>query len=102
MGFQNFRVIGNYRKRYESPYSKPYHYRVLAEIQGKLYFIEAAAPMNYDVFVDRLIQMNVKNALYLDTGEGWETYSLKINGRSEVLRKTWYPFPFRTNFIVFR
>lgn len=32
MGFQQLRVIGNYCKRYKSPYSKPYHYRVLAEI----------------------------------------------------------------------
>lgn len=102
MGFQQFRVIGNYCKRYQSPYSKPYHYRVLAEIKSELYFIEAAEPMNYDAFVERLLRLKVKNALYLDTGEGWETYCLNLNGRSAVLRKTWYPFPFRTNFIVFK
>ena len=101
MGFQQWIVILNYSKRNLRLFSKPYHYRVLAEIKGNLFFIEAAEAMNYDVFVDRLMQHRVKNAIYLDCGAGWETYSLRLNDKEKTLRNTWYPFPFRTNYIVF-
>ena len=101
MGFQQWILIANYTKREIEHYSKAYHYRVLAEINGKLFFIEAAEAMNYDAFVDKLMQHKVKNAIYLDSGAGWETYSLRLNGKLSVVRNTWYPFPFRTNYVVF-
>ena len=101
MGFQQWVLISDYSKRYIKHFSRPYHYRVLAEINSKLFFIEASIPMNYDLFVEKLMQHKVRNAIYLDTGEGWETYSLRMNGKQNVMRNTWYPFPFRTNHVVF-
>ena len=101
MGFQQWIVILNYSKRNLRLFSKSYHYRVLAEIKGNLFFIEVAEAMNYDVFVDRLMQHRVKNAIYLDCGAGWETYNLRLNDKEKTLRNTWYPFPFRTNHVVF-
>lgn len=101
MGFQQWIIIANHTKRNIKHFSRPYHYRVLAEINGKLFFIEAAEAMNYDVFLEKLMQHKVKNAIYLDCGAGWETYSLRLNGEHHSLRNTWYPFPFRTNLVVF-
>ena len=101
MGFQQWIIIANHKKRYIKHPGKPNHYRVLAEIKGKLFFIEAAKAMNYDVFLEKLMQHKVKNAIYLDCGPGWETYSLRLNGKQHSLRNTWYPFPFRTNYVIF-
>ena len=77
------------------------HFRVLAEIKNKLYFIEADKKLTYDAFTKELKKLKVKNAIYLDTGYGWETYFYKNSKNKKVYKHaTLHSFPFRSNFLL--
>lgn len=101
MGFLQWMVVYNYKPKKVKTFKSPHHFRVLAEKNNKLYFIEADTPITYSEFVNELIKLNVKNAIYLDTGEGWQTFYYTLNGIKHIKYKTLYPFPFRTNVLYF-
>lgn len=101
MGFLQWMVVYNYKIRKVEVYKAPHHFRVLAEIKNKLYFIEADKKLTFDDFTKELKKLKVKNAIYLDTGYGWETYFYKNSKNKKVYRHaTNHPFPFRSNFLL--
>ena len=100
MGFLQWMVIYNYQPKKVKTFNSPQHFRVLAEKNNKLYFIEADPKLTYDEFTKELVKFKVKNAIYLDTGYGWETYFYK-NSNKEKIYKHKVKFPFRTNFLLF-
>lgn len=77
-------------------------YRVLAEYKDKLCVIQTARPMTYDSFVVGLVDLGIKDAIYLDMG-GWK-YSWYRNSDGhpiEIFTKESYT-KYQTNWIVFR
>lgn len=102
MGFLQWMVVYNYKPRKVKTFRSPQHFRVLAEINNELYFIEADPKLTIGDFTNELVKLKVKNAIYLDTGYGWETYYIKNSKNKRVYKhNTKHPFPFRTNFLVF-
>lgn len=101
MAFMQWMVIRNYQPRKVKTWAAPHHFRVLAELKGKLCFIEADEPLTMENFTAELVKLKVKNAIYLDTGDGWQTFYYKQDGKVHYKYKTWYPFPFRTNVLYF-
>lgn len=101
MGFMQWMVIYNYNPRKVKTFSAPHHFRVLAELKGKLCFIEADDPLTMTDFTNELVKLKVKYAIYLDTGEGWQNFYYKQDGKVNYKYRTWYPFPFRTNVLYF-
>lgn len=101
MGFLQWMVIYNYKPCKVKTFKSKNHFRVLAELNGKLHFIEAGEKMHMDEFTKELVKMKVKHAIYLDTGEGWETFYYRKNGKKILKHDTFYPFPFRTNYLYF-
>ena len=77
-------------------------YRVLAEYDDKLCVIQTAQPMTYQAFVVGLVDLGIRNAVYLDMG-GW-SYSWYRNSEGELIEL----FPksndtkYQTNWLVFR
>ena len=58
-------------------------YRVLAEYNDNLCIIQSATPMVYQNFVEGLVELGVKNAIYLDMG-GW-SYSWYRNNDDQLI-----------------
>ena len=102
MGFLQWMVVYNYKPCKLKTYSTPQHFRVLAEKHDRLYFIEADTCLTFSDFLKELKKLNVKNAIYLDTGEGWQTYYYVLNGVKHTKYRTPYIFPFRTNVLYFK
>lgn len=103
MGFLQWMVIYNYQPKSIKTFNSPQHFRVLAEIKNELYFIEADPKLTMRDFIKELIKRNVKNAIYLDTGYGWETYYYVNSKNKKIFKhKVKHPFPFRTNFLVIK
>lgn len=77
-------------------------YRVLAKYNGKLCVIQSAMPMPYQSFVDGLVRIGVKDAIYLDMG-GWN-YSWYRDYKGDVTEL--FPISndtkYQTNWIVFK
>ena len=78
------------------------YYRVLAKYNDKLCIIQSATPVVYQNFVERLVKLGVKDAIYLDMG-GW-SYSWYRNNDDQPIEL----FPqgvstkYQTNWLVFR
>lgn len=78
------------------------YYRVLAKYNDNLCIIQSATPMVYQNFVEGLVELGVKNAIYLDMG-GW-SYSWYRNNDDQLIEL----FPkgpstkYQTNWLVFR
>ena len=102
MGFLQWMVVYNYKPRKVKTFKSPQHFRVLAEIDNKLYFIEADPKLTYDKFTKELVKLKVKNAIYLDTGYGWETYYYTNSKKKKVYKHKATVFPFRSNFLVIK
>ena len=101
MGFSQWIVVYNYKARTVKTFKSPQHFRVLAEINNKLYFIEANPKLTYTDFTKELVKLKVKNAIYLDTGYGWQTFYYRNSKNKIVFKyKTKHPFPFRSNFLL--
>ena len=102
MGFLQWMVIYNYKPCKVKTVKSKNHFRVLAELNGKLHFIEANQKMRMTEFVNELVKMKVKYAIYLDTGKGWETFYYRKNGKKIIKHNTILPFPYRTNYLYFK
>lgn len=85
-------------------FSTPPHlrcFRVLAELNGDLCFIDAKRIMSFDEFMGELQRLGVSNAVYLDMGAGWN-YSWYRDAKGDVVTFFGLPLPFSHNWIVFR
>lgn len=77
-------------------------YRVLAKYNDKLCVIQNTQPMTYLSFVDKLEEIGVRDAIYLDMG-GWK-YSWYRNNEGKVIEifPTSNDTNYQTNWIVFK
>lgn len=94
----NGRVMPRFRK------DKPLNiYRALCELDGKLCIVEAKQALAYSEFVEKLANLKVKYALYLDMGSGWNYswYRDSVGIVHEIHPiKPWSKY--QTNWIVFK
>lgn len=96
MGFQQFMIFYNGAKyKFRAPKSKEY-WRTLCEIKGKLCIVESDEKETFDDYLKKLRKLHPTQAMYLDTGYGWNHYY--YNGK-HVHNVTY--FPFTTNYITF-
>ena len=84
------------------PKLTPKYYRVLAKYNDKLCIIQSATPVVYQNFVDGLVKLGVKDAIYLDMG-GW-SYSWYRNrdGQPIELFQKGPSTKYQSNWLVFR
>lgn len=85
-------------------FAQPPHlrcFRVLAELNGGLCFIDAKRIVPFDEFTAELERLGVTNAMYLDMGAGWN-YSWYRDSTGSVVTFFGLPLPFSHNWIVFR
>ena len=107
MGFCQLLIVldGQQRPISERMRKKTNVYRALCEKDGKLCLIEAKEKMTYEAFVKCLMAYEVKHALYLDMGSGWNYawYRDKTGRVKELfpLSKQSPSYKYRTNWITF-
>lgn len=78
-------------------------YRVLCELNGKLCVVESKNCLAYSEFVKLLIGLNVKNALYLDMGGGWNySWYRDSAGAVHEIHPQTNGSRYQTNWIVFK
>lgn len=80
---------------------KKYHFRALSDYGGRLCVIESREKTQCERFKDLLVELEVKNAISLDTGLGWQnSWWRESDGRCRILH--FFLWPFGTNRIVFK
>lgn len=77
-------------------------YRVLAELNGRLCIVEASKPIYYNDFIQKVLNLGVTNAAYLDMG-GKSTYSEYRNEKGNAVKLFGgLPNPVIHSWVVFR
>lgn len=66
-GFEQYMAVWHGEKK-DLLFGKLRCYRLLAELNGRICFIESSVPLHYDDFIDRVIALGVENAIYMDMG----------------------------------
>lgn len=80
---------------------KKYHFRALSDYGGRLCVIESREKTQCERFKDLLVELGVRNAITLDTGQGWQnSWMRESDGRCRILH--FFPWPFASNRIVFK
>ena len=104
MGFGQNMIIYNGRVMPRFRKDKPSNiYRALCELDGRLCIVEAKQALAYSEFVEKLANLKVKYALYLDMGLGWNYswYRDSVGTVHEI--HPIKPWPkYQTNWIVFK
>ena len=80
---------------------RPRGYRALAELNGNLCIIDAVNLMDFPEFAEKLRNLGVTNALYMDMGSGWNYSWLRLPS-GEVESLFGLPVPWSHNWLVFR
>lgn len=75
-------------------------FRALCEFNGKLCVIDSKGFVNFIDFVKSMEQAGVKNAIYMDMGEGWN-YSWWRHSDGTVVEIHETQHPYTTNWITF-
>lgn len=100
-GFMQFRMIrdGELVNTFNMPRVRSY--RVLGEINGNLCIIDSIEMMPFAEFLEKLENLHVDNALYMDMGAGWNySWYRKNNGKVKTLFGL--KVPWSHNWVVFR
>ena len=99
MGFAQNMIIHNFE---EQPLFRKnsFQYRAFCELDGKLCIIQSKESVKYRDFVDMLMAVGVKNALYLDMG-GWNHswYRKWENSKPSYIHNN--PHKYYTNWLTF-
>ena len=75
-------------------------YRALCELGGKLCIIDAKTTMSYKDFIQSLLNVGVKHAIYLDMGNGWNySYYRGNDGKVHYIHNR--RIKYTTNWITF-
>ena len=75
-------------------------YRLMAELNGRICFIESAVPLHYDDFIDRVLALGVENAVYMDMGAKC-SYSQYRNNNGDPVNLFGKPGEFVHSWVVF-
>lgn len=100
-GFMQFRMLkdGELVNGFMMPRVRSY--RVLAEINGNLCIIDSIEMMHFEDFLNKLKELHVTNALYMDMGAGWN-YSWYRKETGGVRTLFGLKVPWSHNWVVFR
>lgn len=81
--------------------NKKYHFRALSDYGGRLCVIESREKTQCERFKDLLVELEVKNAISLDTGLGWHnSWWRDYAGKAHIIR--YFPLNFSSNRLVFK
>lgn len=100
-GFMQFRLLRDGKLVNDFTMPRVRSYRVMAEINGNLCIIDSIEMMHFEDFLNKLEELNVTNALYMDMGAGWNySWYRRESGRAKTLFGL--KVPWSHNWIVFR
>lgn len=104
MGFGQNMVVYNGKALPRFRKDKPKNiYRVLCELNGRLCVVESKSSLAYSEFVELLMRLKVRNALYLDMGGGWNySWYRDSVGKVHDIHPQTYGSIYQTNWIVFK
>lgn len=98
-GFMQYGIIRDGEVTYR--FSRTRCYRTLAELNGNLCIIDSKEMINFEDFLDKLQEIHVTNALYMDMGAGWNySWYRRNDGDTKTLFNL--PVPWSFNWVVFR
>ncbi len=102
-GFGQVMLIYNYKRQPKNAQKQTSrnHYRVLAEYNDRLCIIDSRNVMNYNDFVNALLNIKVKHALYLDMGSGWN-FSFYRDNQNKIHYIHKKKILYTTNWITFK
>ncbi len=78
-----------------------FQYRALCELDGKLCVIESKHIVKYAEFVNMLNELQVKHAIYLDMGSGWNHAWYRKDSQSDVVVLHPKTHNYMTNWLTF-
>lgn len=100
-GFMQYRILRDGELVNDFNMPRVRSYRVIAEMNGNLCIIDSIEMMHFDDFLQKLNELNVTNALYMDMGAGWNySWYRKTDGRVKTLFGL--KVPWSHNWVVFR
>ena len=100
-GFMQYRIMQDGEIVNEFTMPRVRSYRVIAEVNGALCIIDSVEMMHFDDFLNKLKELNVTNALYMDMGAGWNySWYRKNTGAAKTLFGL--KVPWSHNWVVFR
>lgn len=100
-GFMQYRMIKDGKLANDFTMPRVRSYRVIAELNGSLCIIDSIEMMHFGDFLEKLEELHVTNALYMDMGAGWNySWYRKETGRVKTLFGL--KVPWSHNWVVFR
>lgn len=100
-GFMQYRILRDGKLVNDFSMPRVRSYRVIAQINGNLCIIDSIEMMHFNDFLEKLQEMNVDNALYMDMGAGWNySWYRKTTGKVKTLFGL--KVPWSHNWVVFR
>ncbi len=100
-GFMQYRIMRDGKLVNDFTMPRVRSYRVLAELNGNLCVIDSIEMMHFSEFIEKLEELNVTNALYMDMGAGWN-YSWYRKNSGKVKTLFGLKVPWSHNWVVFR
>lgn len=100
-GFMQYRILKDGELINDFNMPRVRSYRVIAELNGNLCIIDSIEMMHFDDFINKLKELNVTNALYMDMGAGWN-YSWYRKSTGSVKTLFGLKVPWSHNWVVFR
>lgn len=100
-GFMQFRIMRDGELVNDFTMPRVRSYRVIAEINDSLCVIDSIRMMSFGDFIQKLKELGVTNALYMDMGAGWN-YSWYRKSTGAVKTLFGLKVPWSHNWVVFR
>ena len=100
LGYQSFVVLKD-RERGSFATHEFRCFRVLTVIDGRVCIIDSRTLTHFDDFVQELLELGVRDAIYCDMGSGWNySWYRDANGNAQTI--IGMPWPFSHNWLTFR
>ena len=101
--FQQLLLVGNSKTVDDIPFNKVTLYRALCIMQdGSLSVLQSASFMTCAKFAEALVEVGVRNALYLDMGKWAWGWARDLSGNVSELSFRFEETEFQTNWVVLR
>lgn len=100
-GFMQFRIIRDGKLCNDFTMPRVRSYRVIAELNGELCIVDSIKMMPFNDFLEKLNELHITNALYMDMGAGWN-YSWYRKNTGGVKTLFGLKVPWSHNWTVFR
>ncbi|MDO4483226.1 MAG: hypothetical protein Q4C54_01975 [Clostridia bacterium] len=100
-GFMQFALIRDGKRTGNFSMPRVRSYRALCELNGALCIIDSIEMMHFEDFLQKLLELNVTHAMYMDMGAGWN-YSWYRRPSGQVKTLFGLKVPWSHNWIAFR